>query len=356
MNLTTENITNKVNLKEQWDELKARYPRLRTKNAADKLGVSEAELLASICDGKTVIRLNREWESILAHVETLGEVMALTRNEAAVHEKTGVYANASFQGHAGVVINGEIDLRVFLKRWVFAFAAPVENPRGTLHSLQFFDKEGSAVHKIYLRDAARLEAYNALTEKFRAEDQSPGVVITDSVKRPKNLPVEEIDVNDLLDNWESLKDTHAFYPLLRKYKVARTDALRLAEGRFAWRIENSDVQDMLEAAAAREVPIMVFVGNKGMIQIHSGPVKKVKILNEWINILDPGFNLHLRSNLISETWVVEKPTEDGVVTSIESFDKEGEIIVTFFGARKPGLPEREEWRKLVQDLKEGALQ
>src|SRR5690625_7999422 len=72
---------------------------------------------------------------------------------------------------------------------------------------------------------------------------------------------------------------------------------------------------MLEAAAAREVPIMVFVGNKGMIQIHSGPVKKVKILNEWINILDPGFNLHLRSNLISETWVVEKPTEDGVVTS-----------------------------------------
>src|SRR5690625_5873518 len=92
-----------------------------------------------------------------------------------------------------------------------------------------------------------------------------------------------------------------------------------------------------------------------MIQIHSGPIKKVKILYECINILDPGFNLHLRSNSISETWVVEKPTEDGVVTSIESFDKEGEIIVTFFGARKPGLPEREEWRKLVQDLKEGAL-
>src|SRR5690625_7219104 len=103
MNLTTENITNKVNLKEQWDELKARYPRLRTKNAADELGVSEAELLASICDGKTVIRLNREWESILADVETLGEGMALTRNEAAAPEKTGASANAPVPGQADAV-------------------------------------------------------------------------------------------------------------------------------------------------------------------------------------------------------------------------------------------------------------
>src|SRR5690625_1003416 len=142
MNLTTENITNKVNLKEQWDELKARYPRLRTKNAADKLGVSEAELLASICDGKTVIRLNREWESILAHVETLAEVMALTRYEAAVHAQTGASANVSFQGHAGVVINGEIELRFFPKRWAFAFAAPVEKQRATIHSHQCFYKGG----------------------------------------------------------------------------------------------------------------------------------------------------------------------------------------------------------------------
>src|SRR5690625_7337430 len=101
MNLTTENITNKVNLKEQWDELKARYPRLRTKNAADELGVSEAELLASICDGKTVIRLNREWESILADVETLGEVMTLTRNEADRSEERRAGRNRHARGSEG---------------------------------------------------------------------------------------------------------------------------------------------------------------------------------------------------------------------------------------------------------------
>jgi putative hemin transport protein len=48
---------------------------------------------------------------------------------------------------------------------------------------------------------------------------------------------------------------------------------------------------------------------------------------------------------------VEKPTEDGVVTSLELFDKEGEQIVTFFGARKPGKPELEGWREIISELK-----
>jgi putative hemin transport protein len=352
MNTTLEDISKGNDLKERWDKLKEEKPKLRTKNAADELGVSEAELVASICDGETVVRLNDNWKGIITEVETLGKVMALTRNESVVHEKNGIYQNISFEGHAGLVLDKNIDLRVFHKRWGFGFAVPVENPRGKLYSLQFFDKAGTAVHKIYLKDSERLEKYNALVEKFRSDDQSNQIEVKESIKEKKTVPIDEIDSDEFLQKWSELKDTHDFFPLLRKFKAGRTDALRLAEGRFSWKISNDAIRKMLELAFEREVPIMVFVSSPGMIQIHSGPVYRIKVMDQWLNVLDTDFNLHLREDLIAESWIVEKPTEDGIVTAFEIYDADKNAIATFFGARKPGKPELESWREITDQLKE----
>jgi len=95
---------------------------------------------------------------------------------------------------------------------------------------------------------------------------------------------------------------------------------------------------------------MIFVGNKGIIQIHTGEVHKTLWHQHWFNVMDPDFNLHLDTIKIAETWIVKKPTEDGIVTSVEVFNKEGEFIVQFFGERKPGIPELEGWRALVEGL------
>ncbi|PWN08027.1 hemin-degrading factor [Rhodohalobacter mucosus] len=342
-------------LKKRWNDLKEEEPRLRTKDIADRLSVSEAELVASACDGDRIVRLTEDWAGIFENLESLGSVMALTRNEAAVHEKTGIYRNVSFKGHAGLVLDEQIDLRVFHGRWGFAFAVPVENPRGTLLSLQFFDKEGQAAHKIYLKDPAGKSAYHQLVDRFRHEDQSPGIELTEEIKNEVNNPLEEIDAGAFLNEWSELKDTHDFYPMLRRYKLSRTDALALAKEKYAWKVDNNTTKSMLELASQQDVPIMVFVKNSGMIQIHSGPVKKIREMGNWLNVLDPGFNLHLRQDMIHSSWIVEKPTEDGTVTSVEIFDKEGEQIATFFGARKPGKPELEGWREITAELKkEGA--
>ena len=48
--------------------------------------------------------------------------------------------------------------------------------------------------------------------------------------------------------------------------------------------------------------------------------------------------------------MVEKPTSDGTVTSIEAFDHSGELMAMFFGERKPGQPEREDWRAIVRKV------
>ncbi len=43
--------------------------------------------------------------------------MALTRNEAAVHEKVGTFGNVTVSGKMGLVLNDAIDLRLFLGHW-----------------------------------------------------------------------------------------------------------------------------------------------------------------------------------------------------------------------------------------------
>ncbi|MEO9453518.1 ChuX/HutX family heme-like substrate-binding protein, partial [Chromobacterium phragmitis] len=133
-----------------WDRyqtLKASQPQLRARDAAAALGVSECELVAA---DPAAAPLRPEWPEVLAALAPLGRVMALTRNHACVHETKGEYANVSFEGKIGIAINPVIDLRIFLFHWRHGFAVRSETPRGTQRSLQFFDRHGEAVHKVYL--------------------------------------------------------------------------------------------------------------------------------------------------------------------------------------------------------------
>ena len=96
---------------------------------------------------------------------------------------------------------------------------------------------------------------------------------------------------------------------------------------------------------------MVFVGNHGTIQIHTGQVKKVVEARGWFNVLDPEFDLHIKEEDIVEAWVVTKPAENGrTVSSIECFDAKGTTLISIFGERKPGKDELEGWREILAAL------
>lgn len=334
-------------LKEKWEALKTEQPQMRIRNAADALGVSEGELISTQV-GDYVTVLKPDFAGILTEVESLGKVMALTRNDECVHERKGVYLNPDFSSpHAQLFVGEDIDLRIFGTHWKYAFAV-VE---GDKKSIQFFGKDGMAIHKIYLTKDSNEAAFDTLVEKFKAEEQNPGMQTEAIAPKAEEKPDSEIDIEGFQTAWKELKDTHDFFMMMRKFGVSRTQALRLApDTTFAKKIDNEKVVTMLEQASARDLPIMVFVGNRGNIQIHTGNVKKVMWHGPWINVIDPNFNLHLDTTRIAETWVVRKPTEDGMVTAIEVFNKEGEIIVQFFGKRKPGIPELETWRNLVAEL------
>lgn len=335
-----------TDLKEKWEALKAENPHLRIRNAAEQLGVSEAELLSTnIGNGVTVLK--PEFADLLQEVIKLDKVMALTRNDECVHERKGVYLNPDFSNPHGQVFVGEdIDLRIFISSWKFGFSVM----EGDRKSLQFFGKDGLALHKIYLTKDSNEAEFDALTEKYKSDEQSSNIMTEAVPGKPTEKADSEIDVAGFQQAWKDLKDTHDFFMMLRKFGVTRTQALRLAPEGYATKIENSKVVNVLEDASEKQLPIMVFVGNRGIIQIHTGEVNKTLWHQQWFNVMDPDFNLHLDTTKIAETWITKKPTDDGEVTSVEVFNKEGDFIVQLFGKRKPGNPELQGWKDLVADL------
>ncbi len=335
-----------------------RDAKLRHREIASKLGISEGELVAAHVAPPNELaqrlmraqRLRPAWPQVIEALEPVGELMALTRNESCVHEKTGVYAKGSHSGHMGLVLGGAIDLRLFYQRWAYGFAIHEDTDKGPQRSLQFFDAAGMAIHKVFLRPDSNVAAWDALIATYSADHQQPGMAVKPAEAPEPPRPDADIDVPAFRRAWASLRDTHEFFGLLKQHGVARTQALRLADPQYAQRVEPDAVQLMLNAAARDGVPIMVFVGNPGMIQIHSGPVSKISVIGPWLNVLDEGFNLHLRADHVASAWIVGKPTSDGLVTSLELFDAQGEAIAMFFGERKPGRPELATWRSLIDTV------
>jgi putative hemin transport protein len=330
-------------LAERWAALRTDEPKLRPVDAAERLGVSEAELVAAGL-GRTATRLAPRWAAILAALPSLGRVMALTRNEHCVHEKKGRYENVSAEVVHALVLGSDIDLRIFPQRWRFGFAVAEEEKR----SLQFFSRSGRAVHKIHALEDTDRAAWNRLVETFRMEPQEADLALKPESSGPATDDAH-VDAEALRTSWRGLEDTHDFFPMLRRHKVSRRGAFRLAGEEFTRPVTTEAAPRILERAAQNGLPIMVFVGNPGCIQIHTGKVATLRTVGPWFNVLDPGFNLHLRQDRVAEAWQVRKPTREGDVTSVELFDAAGELIAQLFGARKPGTPELPEWRRLLAE-------
>ncbi len=143
---------------------------------------------------------------------------------------------------------------------------------------------------------------------------------------------------------------HDFFGLLDTFGVTRYQAMTLADEALVWSMDRLSHRVLFPRLAAEQHPVMIFVANRGVTQIHSGPIHELKTVGHWYNILDPDFNLHLKETAIYQAFGVRKPLREGWVTGIELYDETGQLILQLFGERKRGQAEPPFWRALVEQL------
>lgn len=358
-----------ASLTERYEALRAEQPKLALRDAAAKLNVSEAELLAANGIGKTVTRL-QEGENvpreIMRRALDLGKVMAMTRNENAILERTGLATRmkpqepitgldadkekereARMRNIAGGYLGGEIDLRFTFKNWKYAFAVVQPGKDGAVsRSLQFFDAQGNAAHKVYVKSDAGVAVFDKIVADFRNPSQSAELNVAAAPAKKAPKPDSAVDVKEFQLAWNEINDVHQFNRLLSEFGVTREQGLRLGPVDKVTRIAPQAVRQLLEQAAKQQIEIMAFLGNDSTIQIYSGKINKVQEAGGYFNVLDPEFNLHLRDSALVSGYIVKRA---GVV-NVEFYDKDGNEVVSFFGVRSRENPVPQAWIDLTAAL------
>jgi putative hemin transport protein len=333
-------------LYQRYQQAKTDNPGKYARDLAELLGISEAELTYARV-GHDAQRLQVDARTLLTGLEQVGVTKSITRNRFAVHEQVGRYQNQHLNGHAGLILNPrELDLRLFLNQWASVFTLSETNKRGVRHSIQFFDHQGDALHKVYTADETDLTAWLALIERHQSAENPALELQPAEVYMGNEVP----DAAKIDADWRAMTDVHQFFQLLTRNNLTRQQAFRAVGNDLAYRVDNGALAQILQTAKADQNEIMIFVGNRGCVQIFTGQIERLMPQDGWINIFNRHFTLHLIEEAIAESWITRKPTKDGMVTSLELFAADGTQIAQLYGQRTEGQPEQTQWREQITAL------
>jgi putative hemin transport protein len=315
--------------------------------AAVPRSISEVESLAASC-GKTATRLCG-LRDLIKELPQLGKVRAVTGNRYVVHEKIGQYQNIKLWNYQGLVCGDAINLRLFLNHWHYGFAVKEKCDDGFRHSLQFFDRNGFGVHRIYLTADSNWEAYENLITCYRSADQEP----RQSVAPVPQLPLRadgEIDVTLLRQSWLALQDIHDLSTLFRNFGITRIQGLRLAGRDLAAPVALSDARILMEVLRDTALPVVFYVSSLGAVQIHAGRVKYLSPTGPWCIVLDTDFILRMRGAGVASAWIIRKPMGGSTSTCLELYNRAGENILQIFSQCSLERAEEKIWQCLLAAL------
>ncbi|EAY4678253.1 hemin-degrading factor [Salmonella enterica] len=329
-----------------WLELKKQHPEMYARDIAKLMRISEAEL-AFARVAHDARQLRGGIHEILAALESVGETRCICRNEYAVHEQTGTFTHQHLGDRSGLVLNPRaLDLRLFLNQWGCVFHLRETTARGERESIQFFDHQGDTILKVYMTENTHQSAWETLLKRFNAPENTP-ITLKDAGTPTAPLTV---DADAVEREWRTMTDVHQFFTLLKRHNLTRQQAFGLVAEDLACKVPNNALAQILDAALHAGNEIMVFVGNRGCVQIFTGVIQNVTPVKGWLNIFNPTFTLHVREESIAEAWVTRKPTRDGHVTSLELFAHDGTQIAQLYGQRTEGEPEQAQWRQQIDAL------
>ncbi|MGB3452615.1 MAG: ChuX/HutX family heme-like substrate-binding protein [Moheibacter sp.] len=337
--------TNDIRLR--WEQLKSYHPELSPATAAEKLKVSEVELFQS-AKGENLKILNDQFGELFAEIEKIEHFKILIRNKSCIQEINGSFKINSSQNGKLNIENETANLSIQISDLEYCFSIKSE----TENSFRFFDSKGSTVLRIITKPESDQKIFDEITEKFISKDQDAELKI-EAAETLVNQTSPEINLQEFHSDWKNLDTIDDFQKILKKHNLTRWQAVHNApDDFFAAKIKNRKVVNLLEETIEAEIPVRIYTENSCCIQSYHGEIENSSWHGSWFNVFAPDFGFHFDSSKVIESRIVRKPTNSGIISSIECFDGNDEMMFEIFCDRENDDPELNEWRALLNQFED----
>ena len=309
------------NLKSKWKTFQKDNPKVRIRDAAYQMKVSEAELLSTEINETVSFLLIEDMTAFIKDILKVDKIMLLIRSDYVVHEKTIKTKNIRLEDNQIIDLdkNGCKILDFNIDAFEYVFFQKKMHSNRELKSFQFFDKAGMAILKIYLKgkDLGFFDEIELKYKKIYHYEMQSDLDINNS-----NLLDSKIKINLPYDTSNS-KAT------CRNISVK---SLRL----------------ILENASEMKIPIQIHALGLGTIQYHRNTVRNIVDYGPWVNVIDQKFNLHVLGDGLTKASLVQYQFKDCQQYLINFFDKNNTHVLGVTGVK--GFDK--DFLKIINNIKE----
>ena len=289
-----------LDLKINWESLLKNDNNLRIRDAASKLGVSEAELLSTeIGDTTSYLSIDNYYE-FFKNILKLNKVMFLVRNDFVVHEKIITALSYILKENYIMSKDGNRLIDVNFNNIKYAFFQKKKHKKIELKSFQLFDNNGNSIIKIYLKDDNH-NPFDKIAEKY------------------KKKYLYELQSQDLTlqnnSNYYTFQDINVFY------KQRQTNS-------HSHKIAGENFRSIIDKVSDYKIKIQIILVSKNIIQYHEDKLIKIVDYGPWYNILDKNFNLHILEKKIHHLEIHNLSTSEIDYHLINVLDENDNTILT----------------------------
>jgi putative hemin transport protein len=318
---------------------------------AAAMSITEAELMAARV-GSGVVRLQPEWNALLATLPEIQRVRASTANSCVKLETIGIYPALQQMASYSVMAGDSIDLRLSLPYWDSAFAVVERNAcrSETARSICFYGKNGGLIHRVCLTPESSVCGFEEIVERFIHPCQSRTQNIDIGFGSTDTVAPEAIDQNLFLERWGAMKDTREFFALLHEFKLSRQDAFQLGEAKFTRRLAPELLYGLLKSFVQRGIPVLLLVGHSACVQIYRGLLKGAREWQSETLVRAAKVRSRFYKAAVAKAWLVDKPTDKGVVRSLELFDSNSRPVASLLAMTAEGALGPSQWEALLFPL------
>ena len=272
--------------------------KLRIRDIADHLNVSEAELLSLDINKNVKFLSINNFESFFNIIlSQIDKVMFLIRTDFVVHEKI-VKAN-EFICKKNSVLNkkdNSLLIKFNSEMFTYIFYENKKHNNRNLKSFQLFDQNGISILKIYLKGKKDVE-FESIANDYKVKyDFEIQKNVSLTTKQNTSLINHDIDLFN------------------SKPKINQKE-LKLS------------LRELLTALSEKAIPIQLYAFGIDCVQYHRDVIKNIVDYGPWLNVMDKNFNIHILENKIIKNILTEYVSKDNKRYSADFYDTNNDFVI-----------------------------